>query len=102
MVFSFSSIAADTPHTYSPSSDNLIPSINNLITELSLVTDPLDFCLCLDLPHSHCEQILTDHQGNIRRQVTKMVAEWHKPSVEPTWEKIVAGLFCHQHTGSVD
>ena len=96
IVCAFSSIAADTVLTNNPSSDNLIPSVNDLITELPPITDPLGFCICLDLPHSHCEQILRD-QGNTKSQVTKVVAEWHTRSLEPTWEKVVAALFCHQH-----
>ena len=99
----FSSVAADTPVSVSsPVNDRtcthlLIPSINSLISELPPITDLLDFCLCLQVQYSYCQQILTDHQGNTRRQETEVAAKWYTQSTEPSGDKVIAALFCHQN-----
>ena len=65
--------------------------------DLPTITNPLDFCLCLDLLYSTCDEILTNNPGDVKKQVTKIVAKWHETSLELTWEKVVDALFCHQH-----
>ena len=95
--YSLSSIAADTPVDDPSSANLLITSLNSLISEVPTITDPLDFCLCLKIPYSRCQQIQADHQGNTASVVREIAVVWYNQSPEPSWEEVVDGFFCHQH-----
>ena len=70
--------------------------MNDLISEIPPITDPLDFCTCLGVPITRCQEIHTDHRGSIKSLVKKIAAVWYKQSPERNWDEVVAALFCHE------
>ena len=91
----FFSLAVDPTHT--GNNPLLIHSVTSLILELPTITDPFDFCHCLEISHSNCELIHTNHKSDIKSLVRQIAAEWYKQSPKPSWDKVVDTLFCHQH-----
>ena len=66
------------------------------MSELPTITDPIGFCMCLEISLSHCQQIRSNYEGNLKDQTTQIAAVWYRKSTEPRWDMVVEALFCFQ------
>lgn len=65
----------------------------SLLLKLPIINDQIYFCLCLDLEHARCKQIVEDNRKQ-RDQTREIAAEWYKQQVDPCWENIEEALIC--------
>lgn len=94
-IFANLSISS-TDLSSSPSpTDQVIPSVENLILKLPTITDPVGFGLRLGVGYNRCEQLIKDHSSNINDQVRSIAAEWYNLTLNPTWNKVVEALHNH-------
>ena len=95
-----SSSSSTDPSSFTASSSSsptnqLIPSVEEIILALPSIADPVGFGLCLGVGYSRCEQLIKVCGQNALAQVRAIAAEWYSQSPHPTWNKVVEALYKH-------
>ena len=97
-IFSFSSsssssfcLPAETPI--------LSLTLEKIILELPIITDPVGFGIHLGLEYDCCQQLIKGHVGDIVGQVRSIVAAWYDQTPNRTWNKVVDALYKHRLVG---
>ena len=84
------------PSTPSSTTNNVIIACNDLLDELSEISDPHDFCLSLRMKHARCKQLINDGKDT-RTRVYSIAEEWYNQQTQPTWDMVVEALWRHGH-----
>ena len=45
---------------------------------------------------SHCQQIHTNYEGNVKDQTTQIAVVWYNESTVSSWDMVMEALFCFQ------
>ena len=90
-----SSSSSTDPASSSSFTNQLIPSVEELILALPRIADPVGFGLRLGVGYSSCEQLIINHASDINAQVRAIAAEWYRQSPHSTWNKVVEALHNH-------
>ena len=88
---SFSCLPAETPI--------LSLTLEEIILELPIITDPVGFGIRLGLKYARCQQLIKGHVGDIAGQVRSIVAAWYDQTPNRTWNKVVDALYKHGLVG---
>ena len=88
---SFSRLPAETPI--------LSLTLEEIILELPIITDPVGFGIRLGLKYARCQQLIKGHVGDIAGQVRSIVAAWYDQTSNRTWNKVVDALYKHGLVG---
>ena len=78
-----------------------IPSLTleEIILELPIITDPVGFGIHLVLEYACCQQLIIGHVRDIVGQVRSIVAAWYDQTPNCTWNKVVDALYKHRLVG---